>query len=184
MRNSGAWAVVFLVVCGCVSSGKWDQLPESAKNLFNRCQRYTVCHGMTDVSYSMCVVDARGRYAENQTMASSRRWVLERGCPPSVANPNLYVHDPEAAGASTPRVASPPSRPTKRRNGDTCDRSADCKSDLCINGYCSEPPKLIDGQPCKESSDCESDMCIRGSCAPASKPVEQSADKATDKPRE
>src|SRR5262245_9899011 len=128
MCNPRAWTLALVVVCGCVSSGRWDELRESAQSLFNRCQKYTVCHGATDVTYAMCITEERGRYAEQQSLAASRRWVLERGCPPSVANPNMYVHDPDAAESSPPRVASPPSRPKKRRNGDTCDRSADCAS--------------------------------------------------------
>jgi hypothetical protein len=175
MKRIWLWTLA-VTLCACMpSQGRWESLPETAQALFDRCARFSLCQEYTrdSMSYEVCIRPERAKYADERTPAMSRRWLLERGCPASVVNPNLYVHDPAvSAPVAAPRAAEPPDPPMKKGNGSTCSRSSECVSDLCMKGACAEPPKLGDGQACRASADCQSDMCIRGVCGVGSKLTE------------
>lgn len=109
LKAAAALALVLMV--GCTSSGRWDSLPKSAKDAYWRCDRVkAVCGSRLNQDFFgriECTKSEQASYAEERSPQAGRRWLLGKGCPDSVVNPDKYARDVAGDEADAP---PPPKR--------------------------------------------------------------------------
>jgi hypothetical protein len=90
-----AFAALAFVTIGCVSAGNFPQMARAEQDLFHRCTKPiepAVCGNITDSMYeAMCVRQAMANYSAEPTAQARKVWLVARGCPPAMVEPERFM---------------------------------------------------------------------------------------------